>query len=152
MAETLGSLCDKLTIIKLKQWHSKEPDRLNSLATQEIQLQTEINEFIADAISGKICLDRLTFAANKVYEEEKNIVPDVTGNIGTVFSKLADVNCALWHDQEKVYEFEKVPLDEKDKVVKKLALLNLQRGKCIDQINKEFHSYIEKVRADKENM
>ena len=152
MAETLGSLCDKLIIVKLKQWHSEDPVRLESLAAQEIQLQAEINEFVADAISGKICLDRLTFAANKVYEEEKNIVPDVTGNIGTVFSKLADVNCTLWHEQEKVYEFEKVPLDEKDKVVKKLALLNLERGKCIDQINREFHSHIEKVRTDSGNL
>lgn len=152
MAETLGSLCDKLTIVKLKQWHSRDPARLESLAAQEIQLQTEINEFVAGAISGNICLGRLTFDANKVYEEERNIVPDVTGNIGTVFSKLADINCALWHEQEKVYEFEKVPLGEKDKVVKKLALLNLERGKCIDQIDREFHSYIEKVRTDNENV
>ncbi len=148
MAETLGSLCDKLTIVKLKQWHSEAPDRLESLAAQEEQLQAEINEYIANAISGSIGLDRLTFAANKVYEEGKNVVPDVTGNIGTVFSRLADVNSALWHEQEKVYEFEKVPIDEKDKVVKKLALLNLERGKCIDQIDREFHSHIERMRTD----
>ncbi len=152
MAETLGSLCDKLTIVKLKQWHSRDPVRLESLAAQEMQLRNEINEFVANAVSGKICVDRLTFAANKVYEEEKNIVPDVTGNIGTVFSKLADVNCALWHEQEKVYEFERVPSDEKDKVVKKLALLNIERGKCIDQIDREFYSNIEKVRTDCRNL
>ncbi len=152
MAETLGSLCDKLTIIKLKQWHSEDPARLESLAAQEIQLQAEINEFIAAAVSGKIRLDRLKFAANKVYEEEKNVVTDVTGNIGTVFSKLADVNCALWHEQEKVYQFEKVPLDEKDRVVKELALLNLQRSKCIDAIDEQFYSYIEKMGKDNENV
>ena len=39
MAETLGSLCDKLTIVKLKQWHSlRAPSRLESLAAQEEQL------------------------------------------------------------------------------------------------------------------
>ena len=27
MAETLGSLCDKLTIVKLKQWHTDDPAR-----------------------------------------------------------------------------------------------------------------------------
>lgn len=152
MAETLGSLCDKLTIVKLKQWHAEDSARLKSLAAQEIQLQTEINEFIADAISGKISLDHLIFAANKIYEEERNIVADITGNIATVFSKLVDVNCALWHEQEKVYEFEKVPSDEKDKVVKELALLNLQRNKCIDQINEQFHSYIERMRAGNKNV
>lgn len=152
MAETLGSLCDKLTVVKLKQFHSEDPTRLKSLATQEIQLQAEINEFIVDAVSGKILLDRLKFAANKVYEEEKNIVADITGSIGTVFSKLADVNCKLWHEQEKVYQFEKVPIDEKDRVVKELALLNLQRSKCIDEIDEQFHSYIEKTRKENENV
>ena len=27
MAETLGTLCDKLTIVKLKHWHTEDPDR-----------------------------------------------------------------------------------------------------------------------------
>jgi hypothetical protein len=54
MAETLSSLGDKLTIIKVKQWHSEEEIRLNSLALQKKQLQNEINEFVKAAISGKI--------------------------------------------------------------------------------------------------
>jgi hypothetical protein len=51
---------------------------------------------------------------------------------------LADVNCKLWHEQEKVYEFEMVPVEQKDAVVKLLALLNLERNKCIDAINVQF--------------
>jgi len=108
MAETLGSLCDKLTIVKLKQWHSEDEIRLKSLAVQEKQLQQEMNEFISAAISGQIPIDRLTFASNKVYKKEGNYVPDVLGSIGEIFSQLAHVNCNLWHEQEKVYEFEKV--------------------------------------------
>ena len=38
MAETLGSLCDKLTIVKLKQWHTDDTARTASLAAQERQL------------------------------------------------------------------------------------------------------------------
>ena len=54
MAETLGSLCDKLTIVKLKEWHSeKQPERMRSLATQEQQLREEIDAFIADAASSR---------------------------------------------------------------------------------------------------
>jgi len=71
MAETLGSLCDKLTIIKMKQWHSEDEIRLNSLAIQEKQLQEEINEFENAAISGKIPREKLTFASNKVYKQEE---------------------------------------------------------------------------------
>lgn len=102
MAETLGSLCDKLTIIKLKQGHSEDEMRLNSLAIQEKQLPNEINEFVNAAISGKLPREQLTFTSNKVYKEESNFVPDVTVSIGQVFSQLAEFNCQLWHELEKL--------------------------------------------------
>ena len=73
MAETLGYLCDKLTIIKLKQWHSDDRKQLESLLTQEKQIQDEINEFIIAAIEGKIPVGRLTFASNKVYKRRGNV-------------------------------------------------------------------------------
>lgn len=138
MSETLGSLCDKLTIVKLKQFHSVNSERLGSLAKQEQQLQSEIDEFISAAVSGLIPVERLTFATNKVYKQEGNVVAEVMGNVGEVFSRLAEVNCRLWHEQELVYEFEKVPAADKDKVVKQLALLNLERNRCIDCIDKHF--------------
>ena len=138
MAETLGMLCDKLTIVKLKQFHTEDADKLNSLDKQATDLQNEIDTYISDAISGKISPDKLTFEANKVFKKEGNEIASVQGNIAEVFYKLADINCRLWHEQEKVYDFEKVPVDEKDKVVKQLALLNLERNNCIDAINKKF--------------
>jgi len=138
MAETLGMLCDKLTIIKLKQFHTVDNDRLESLKLQSNQLQQEIDEYILDALNGHINPDRMTFAANKVFKTEGNIVEEVNGDFGTTFYQLADVNCRLWHEQEKVYEFEKVLPEEKDKVVKQLALLNLERNKCIDRLNDLF--------------
>ena len=151
MAETLGSLCDKLTIVKLKQWHSEDEIRLKSLAVQEKQLQQEMNEFISAAISGQIPIARLTFASNKVYKKEGNYVPDVLGSIGEIFSQLAHVNCNLWHEQEKVYEFEKVAASEKDRVVKQLAILNLERNKCIDGIDGSFQALVEKLCSQKNN-
>ena len=135
MAETLGSLCDKLTIVKLKQFHSEDAEKLNSLKKQEEQLIDEIDNFVTDAVSGKIPIEKLSFASNKVYKEAGNETNPIDGNLGEVFSLLAKANCELWHEQEKVYEFETVPATEKDVVVKKLALLNLQRNKCIDIIN-----------------
>ena len=145
MAETLGSLLDKLTIVKLKQWHSEDPAAQESLARQEKQLQAEITEFMSGAISGQIPLERLTFAANKVYKKEGNTVAEVSGTVGEVFSQLSEVNCKLWHEQEKVYEFERVEAAEKDRVVKALAVLNLQRNKCIDAIDKNFQSQVRKT-------
>lgn len=142
MAETLGMLCDKLTIVKLKQYHSVDQARLDSLSIQANDLQEEIDGYIADAIAGKIPPNKLSFASNKVFKQEGNEVREIKGNLGEIFYQLADVNCTLWHEQEKVYEFEAVPLDEKDSVVKKLAILNLERNKCIDAINAVFASMI----------
>ncbi|MBF0123250.1 MAG: hypothetical protein HQL21_07605 [Candidatus Omnitrophica bacterium] len=138
MAETLGSLCDKLTIVKLKQYHSEDKERLASLNDQQGQLVAEIEEFISDAVSGVIPVNKLTFRANKVFKSQGNEIQEIKGTIGCVFGKLAEVNCRLWHEQEKVYEFEKVPVLEKDKVVKQLAILNLERTRCIDEIDAAF--------------
>ena len=145
MAETLGSLCDKLTIVKLKQFHSHDDDRLKSLGLQEQQLQQEIDDFVAAALSGKIPLERLVFAANKVFKREGNIVSEHEGTIGEMFGHLAEVNCLLWHEQEKVYDFEAVPAESKNAVVKQLALLNLSRNQCIDQIDKQLYLMVSKL-------
>ena len=142
MAETLGSLCDKLTIIKLKAWHSNDTAQLISLQKQSVQMQTEIDEYIEDAMLGKIQPEKLTFSAHKVYPKENNFVPEILGSIGEVFSRLASVNCQLWHTQEHVYEFEKVPIEEKDTVIKQLAVLNLERTRCINQIDDYFKQKI----------
>ncbi len=144
MAETLGSLCDKLTIVDLKIWHSTDAVRLKSLRSQKSALQREINELIAGAFAGDIPVGRLAFAANKVYKRRGNQVAPVVGGMGEVISQLATTNCALWHEQEKVYEFEKVPDTQKAVVVKKLAILNLQRNKCMEQLDRILVSAVKK--------
>ena len=118
MAETLGMLCDKLTIVKLKQYHTEDATRLASLDKQALQLQEEIDGYISDAVNGNIPPERLTFAANKVFKKEGNDAAEAKGNIAQVFSQLADVNCRLWHEVEKGYDIENIPVAEKDQLVK----------------------------------
>jgi hypothetical protein len=148
MAETLGSLCDKLTIIKLKQFHTDDANKLESLTAQEQQIQSEIDGFISSALNGDIPIERLTFSANKIYKQSGNTVADVFGSLGVTFSQLADVNCRLWHQQEYVYDFENVPANKKNDVVKRLALLNLERNRCIDHIDKQFQAFIQRKSDD----
>ena len=145
MAETLGTLGDKLTTVKLKQWHTDDPARLESLARQEQQLQTEIDEFIQAAVTGQIPPERLTFAANKVYKKEGNETKEIAGNLGEIFSQLAETNCRLWHVQETVYDFETIPPGEKDNVIKELAIANLDRNNCIDELDKKFLAIVESL-------
>ena len=148
MAETLGMLCDQLTILKLKEFHTEDPSRLDSLKTQARQLQQEIDEYLSNAVKGNIPAERLTFASNKIFKKEGNEISEISGSIGSVFYQLAEINCLLWHEQEKVYEFEKVPIEQKDKVVKQLALLNLQRNKCIDSINQQFADLLKQKKSN----
>jgi hypothetical protein len=142
MAETLGSLCDKLTIIKLKQWHSRDQVRLKSLGGQAAALEAEIDEFIADAFAGRIREDRMKFVANKVYKKKGNDVAPVHGKMGAVIAQLADVNCRLWHEQEKVYDFDQVPAAQKGVVVRQLAVLNLERNHCMEAIDRNLHEEV----------
>lgn len=145
MAETLGTLSDKLTTVKLKQWHTEDQNRLESLSRQEKQLQDEINEFVSAAIEGKIPHEKLTFAANKVYKKEGNETKEIKGNLGEIFSCLAEINCKLWHVQETVYDFEAIPVEEKDNVIKDLAVLNLERNNCIDELDRTFLSIVKSI-------
>jgi hypothetical protein len=150
MAETLGSICDKLATVKLKIYHTEDEARLASLAQQEIQLIAEIDEYITNALSGSIPSNQLSFAANKVYQVKGNEITPATGSIASIFAELAEVNCLLWHEQEKVYDFASVPVHEKDMVVKNLALYNLRRNDCIDSINRELESLVQTARQSQQ--
>jgi hypothetical protein len=147
MAETLGSLCDKLATVKLKLWHSDDPERLQSLSLQEKQLQHEIDEYMSAALAGDIPLERLTFAQNKVYKKDGNMVPEFKGTLGESFAQLANTVCKLWHVQEKVYEFEAIPMNQKDAVIKELAIVNLERNQCLDQLDQQFRDLVAAARA-----
>jgi hypothetical protein len=147
MAETLGTLSDKLTIVKLKQWHTEDSGRLESLSRQEKQLQEEIDEFISEAVSGKIPDEKLTFAANKVYKKEGNETKAIKGTLGEIFSSLAEINCRLWHVQETVYDFEAIPVADKDSVIKDLAVVNLERNNAIDELDRTFQSIVRSIHA-----
>lgn len=145
MAETLGTLADKLTTVKLKLWHTDDAERIASLKAQEKQLEDEINEFVGAAIAGDVPIERLTFAANKVYKKEGNAISDFSGSIGELFSQLAETNCKLWHVQEKVYEFERIPAAQKDEVIRELAVVNLERNQCIDRLDQEFQRSVSAI-------
>jgi hypothetical protein len=137
MAETLGMLCDKLTIVKLKEYHTEDEVKLQSLKKQSLQLQDEIDLFLSNAILGNIDKDKLTFNSNKVYKAEGNETREVKGKIGEIFYQLADINCQLWHEVERGYSIADIPLNEKDKLINNLAVMNLERNKCIDAIDVE---------------
>lgn len=143
--ETLGSLLDKLTIIKLKEYHTSDAKQLSSLGSQGDLLKLEIDSFIAAAAAGTLPKTQLTFQANKVVNGAGDTSGDIYfPDISRTFSDLAETNCRLWHMQELIYDFKNVPVDEKDYVIISVAALNLRRNKDIDHINELFSNIIYK--------
>jgi hypothetical protein len=141
--ETLGSLCDKLIVVKLKAYHTKaiDKERQEKLSSQERELRAEINGYINAAVSGEIPKELLTFESNKIHTGllvTDIAVASIAGSIAT----LANINCDIWHLQERMYNFNKVPADKKDIVIRNISALNVQRGKCVDDINNQFKELI----------
>ena len=119
-----------------------------SLAGQQARLEEEIDAFVGAAAGGALPLDRLTFPSNKVYKRDGNAIAEVQGAIGAVFARLAATNCELWHEQEKVYDIDAVPLDQRTPLVKRLAVLNLERTECIDRIDTHFRRLVERMQRN----
>jgi hypothetical protein len=144
VAETLGSLCDKLIITQLKKVHTNDLVRLASIEVRVSVLKEEIDEFLLLAISGKLEANRILVKANKVYDESKFSVSAHSSSIGEAVESLLVVNLALWKEQEKVYNFEQVPADKKDAVIRDLAQLNLDRNALIEKIDETLLNILSK--------
>jgi hypothetical protein len=138
--ETLGSLIDKLTVVELKIIHSQNIPA-TTLMEQKTKLCKEIDTFVAGAISGKIDACDLTFESNKVYDETIRL-PDLKGDIGELVASLGAINCDIWHKVDQSYHADVLERGELIKLVNDLAIMNLHRNKCIDNINGAFKEMV----------
>lgn len=134
--ETLGSLCDKLIVVKLKQYHTIDNNKLKSLLGQEAQLIEELDAYLDIAVTRVIPEEYMSFKANKVARKMPTHLVD--GSIGNLVAILATINSHIWHIQDKMYEFDKVPVSEKDALIRQISQFNLQRNNCIESIDTTF--------------
>ncbi len=85
MAETLGSLVDKLTIKNLRLWHLEDirrdmslpdserldaADKVSLVNQQRNDLIDEIDQFLADAVSGGV---KITDPKVKIYHQVEKV-------------------------------------------------------------------------------
>jgi len=157
MAETLGSLIDKLAINNLREYHLRKMDKgknkkfssqeikekLNILQKQKRRLIQEIEGFIVSAIKGKVLLrdEKL-----KLYNPAETIgrIPSVE-NLGKAISYLAKKNAELWHLEDEARR-SNIPLSYIGKTKKKINLANQQRNDFIDKIDALFEKMIKKYK------
>jgi len=157
MAETLGSLIDKLAINNLREYHLRKMDKgknkkfssqeikekLNILQKQKRRLIQEIEGFIVSAIKGKVLLrdEKL-----KLYNPAETIgrIPSVE-NLGKAISYLAKKNAELWHLEDEARR-SNIPLSYIGKTKKKINLANQQRNDFIDKIDALFEKMIKEYK------
>ncbi len=145
MAETLGSLIDKLSIKNLRLWHIDEareeaslPDadldkKRATVVEQQQDLIDEINGFVALALAGKIELRN----DEKVKLYNDPAIVGKTGHlkgIGEATDALAMKNIKLWHLEDMARDKE-----ASDRVIadvkRKIDVTNQQRNDMIDRID-----------------
>jgi hypothetical protein len=155
MAETLGSLVDKLTIKDIREFHLRQMlenrDRkfssvelemkLSILNRQKKDLKREIDEFIASAKRKKTTLKDEKL---KIYNAVKDIgrIPQ-TNSLGEAISGLARKNLELWHLEDEARRTD-VRLDHIGRVKRMIDLTNQQRNDFIDKIDELFAKKIKK--------
>ncbi len=160
MAETLGSLIDKLTIKSIREFYlskslkakkSKFPkqelkEKLKLLKKQKaLQLQ-EIEDFINLALSKKITLREEKI---KLYNKPEDI-----GRIGKneklskAIEGLSRKNIELWHLEDEARRTD-MPLSYIGKIKRKIDPTNQQRNDFIDKIDELFEKAILKKRKTK---
>lgn len=157
MAETLGSLIDKLTIKDIREFHidqmiasqdAKFPRKdLKAkravLLRQKNALKAEIDEFVRSAAArGSAVKDEKL----KLYNAVKDIgrIPR-TDRLAEAISGLAMKNLQLWHLEDEARRAD-VTLGYIGGVKKKIDLVNQQRNDYIDRIDELFDKRIREAR------
>ena len=147
MAETLGSLVDKLSIKNLRIWHLDEAlenegisaskrDELKAkrdLAGKQRQdLVNEVNGFIGAALRGevRICDEKI-----KMYTNANVSSSDAIKNLGEAVSELACRNIKIWHLEDEVRRTD-LPDSTIVQTKRKIDTTNQERNDLMDKVDK----------------
>ncbi len=160
MAETLGSLVDKLTIKDIREFFlTKMINEKNSeFSTQELKvklsilrkqkdnLKKEIDSFLLAALNSRIILKEEKL---KLYNSRKNmgrIPPAVL--LSQVISGLASKNLELWNLEDQARRKD-VELSYIGQIKRKIDLCNQQRNDYMDRIDELFAEKLRLLRKNK---
>jgi hypothetical protein len=142
MAETLGSLVDKLSIKNLRIWHleealekdsgSEELKAKRDLADKQRQnLVEEINGFLVAALQGEVCIRDEKI---KMYTNTNVSSLDSVKKLGEAVSELAFRNIKLWHCEDEV---RRTDLEDSEivKIKRRIDTTNQERNDLMDKVD-----------------
>ena len=153
MAETLGSLVDKLSIKNLRIWHLDEAlEQKNASDYSELKarrdladkqrqnLVNEINDFLVSAFKGEVCIRDEKI---KLYANTNVSSSDSIKKLGEAVSELAIRNIKLWHCEDEVRRTDLADV-EIVKIKRRIDTTNQERNDLMDKVDEILQSQSEK--------
>ena len=153
MAETLGSLVDKLSIKNLRIWHLDEAlEQKNASDYSELKarrdladkqrqnLVNEINDFLVSALKGEVCIRDEKI---KLYANTNVSSSDSIKKLGEAVSELAIRNIKLWHCEDEVRRTDLADV-EIVKIKRRIDTTNQERNDLMDKVDEILQSQSEK--------
>jgi len=146
MAETLGSLIDKLSIKNLRYWHLDEviqgkdasdsqteelQAKMDLVDRQRKELLEEIDAFLDAALTGKV---RIRDEKVKLYKNLNVTSTEGINQLGEVVSELAMSNIKLWHLEDRVRQ-DDLPDAEIVKTKRIIDTTNQERNNFMDKVD-----------------
>ena len=157
MAETLGSLIDKLSIKNLRYWHldedsqardSSDPqkqeliDKMDLVDRQRKELLEEIDVFLSSALAGEV---RIRDEKVKLYKNLNVTSSEDLNHLGEAVSKLAMSNIKLWHLEDEVRR-EDLPDADIVKTKRKIDTNNQERNNFMDKVDEILENFVKQAK------
>jgi len=157
MAETLGSLIDKLSIKNLRYWHLDEAaqardasdlqkqelmDKMELVDRQRKELLEEIDVFLSSALAGEV---RIRDEKVKLYKNLNVTSAEDVNHLGEAVSKLAMSNIKLWHLEDEVRR-EDLPDADVVKTKRKIDTNNQERNNFMDKVDEILENFVKEAR------
>ena len=157
MAETLGSLIDKLSIKNLRYWHldedsqardSSDPqkqelmDKMELVDRQRKELLEEIDVFLSSALAGEV---RIRDEKIKLYKNLNVTSAEDVNHLGEAVSKLAMSNIKLWHLEDEVRR-EDLPDADIVKTKRIIDTNNQERNNFMDKVDGILENFVKQAR------
>jgi len=144
LAETLGSLVDKLTIKNirlnnLRKKRGKNKRKIGIVQSQRRELIEEMDQFLAQALKGKV---KLKDEKVKLYKQPR-AEEKILATLGALVDRLCQKNMQLWHLEDEARRS-----DVNDayigRIKRKIDITNLSRNDLIDRIDELLERKVKK--------
>ena len=157
MAETLGSLVDKLAIKNLRHWHLNETmqaagvsdseneelkAKIDLVDRQRKELSEEIDAFLVAALAGEV---RIRDEKVKLYKNLNVESSDSLRQLGKAVDELAMSNIKLWHLEDEVRR-EDLPDSKIVKTRRSIGTTNQERNNLMDKVDEIIENAVKKAK------